>query len=280
MSAGGVAYEEGTWTAPVSKRTWRFHFWRPPQPRAFLVIVHGFGEHGGRYWAVAEALAARGLSVAAPDLWGHGRSAGRRGDLSPVGECARELDGLITEALQPRSGCAQYTLLGHSFGALVALLLALEHPVGLRRVIVESPLLEIGFPLPWWKTAAARLFARWWPTFVFSMNLDVSWISHDPAVREAYRADPLVHDQITARTYAAILQARTHIREQAGTLRVPVLLLYGTEDHIISVSAAQQWFAGITAEKSSVAFPEAYHELHHETVRNQVLELISRWALA
>lgn len=257
-----------------------YRVWRAQHPSALVVIIHGFGEHGGRYAPLAVALAEQGLSVAAPDLWGHGRSGGRRGDLADVARCASQLVRLTAQVFQPQAGSSRVVVFGHSFGALVAITWALNEPTTLTRLIVQSPLLEVGFPLPYWKTAAARVLARWWPTYTFAIDLDATGLSHDPAVVRAYRDDPLVHNAMSARAYQAILRAKEDAFARAETLQIPVLLLCGTADRIISVEAARRWLALVRCEKRHIDFPDAYHELHHETVQSDVVQLIREWTLA
>ncbi|MBI3083075.1 MAG: alpha/beta fold hydrolase [Candidatus Omnitrophica bacterium] len=280
MSAiDAVPCEEGQWVEPRSGRRLSYRLWQPGYSRALLVIVHGFGKHGSRYHALAQALAQAGICVAVPDLWGHGRSGGKRGDVKDVPRCASDVARLTAQVFQPRTGHAHYALFGHSFGALVAITVALDEPRHLERLVVQSPLLAVGFPIPRWKTALAALLARAWPTCSFTMDLNVERLSHDPTIVQAYRTDPLVHNAMSVRSYGSILRAMDDVFERAGTLQIPVLFLYGTADCIVSISEAKRWFALVQAKKRSVGFPTAYHELHHEAVREEALELIRDWIL-
>ena len=267
------------WIGPLSRKRWRYRTWQPPDARAFLVILHGFGEHSGRYEPFAQALAAERIAVAAPDLIGHGRSEGRRGDIEDVAQCAREVSLLIEQIFQPAAGHMPYVMFGHSFGGLLAITMALQHPNGLARLVIQSPLLEVGFPVPRWKAAAATLLGRWCPTCTFPIDLDEAMLSRDPTVGQAYRQDPLVHNTMSIRSYRSILRAGHDAVERAGTLRVPTLLLCGGADRIISQEAAREWFGRLRCQKRSVEFPEAYHELHHEVVRDEALRLVREWTL-
>lgn len=275
-----VTYLEETWVDPSSQRSLYYRLWRPAATQALLVIVHGFGEHGGRYAHFAQTLAEQGVSVAAPDLWGHGRSGGAHGDIEEVSRYVEDCARITHEVFLRESGQQRYILFGHSFGGLVAILWALRDSTRLARLIVQSPLLEVGFPLPRWKTALARLLAACWPTASFAMDLDLGALTHDPTVIEAYRTDPLVHNAMSARTYCSMLRARDDAMQRASTLQVPVLLLCGSADRIISVDAAQRWFDQLRAEKSCVLFPDGYHELHHEPVKDDVQRHVLQWTLA
>ena len=256
-----------------------YRLWRPTTVHAVIFIIHGFGEHGGRYQSFALALAEQGVFVAAPDLWGHGRSGGRRGDLGEIHDCIEHLMRLAYDVFLPSSGRTDYVVFGHSFGGLVAIQWALGSPPHLRRAVIQSPLLEEGFPIPRWKKAAAAVLAHLRPQTPFPMNLDLDALSRDPTVAPAYRADPLVQNSMSARTYRSIVRSRDDALARAQQLRVPVLLLCGGSDRIISVAAAQRWFQRLTCEKRSATFSGCYHELHHEEVRDEVLRLVCGWTL-
>ena len=281
MSPGEtIAVDEGSWSEPSSKRSLAYRIWRPSALKALVVIVHGFGEHGGRYATLAQALARQGLCVAIPDLWAHGRSGGRRGDIGSVDQVARDCQALTEQCVLPATGQRRYAVFGHSFGGLVAILWALQQPAALDRLVVQSPLLEVGFPIPRWKTAAAWILATCWPSFALSMDLDTAALSRDPIVGQAYRADPLVHNRMSAGAYCSLLRARDEALRRAAELRVPTLVLCGSADRIIAVDVARRWFEQLCCEKRLVMFPEGYHELHQDLVKDEVERTIAAWLLA
>ena len=274
-----AAAQEGAWRDPATRATLHYRAWRPSSVRAVLILLHGFGEHGGRYQAFASSLAARGIWVAAPDLPGHGRSGGKRGHIPQPAVCVQQLWTMTNEVFLPASGLTSYSLFGHSFGGLLAILWAMQNPPNLRRLVLQSPLLEMGFPIPWWKTTAAQLLTGWWPTATFSTNLDAEALSHDPAVVQGYRTDPLVHHVMSARTYCAILRAKARALDGTAAVRRPVLMLTGGGDRIVSLEAAHRWFDRVAGEKERAVFPDAYHELHHEPAREDVIRLVGDWVL-
>lgn len=274
-----MAREEAFWTDARSGRRFGYRLWRPPEPRALLVLLHGFGEHGGRYHHVATTLAEQGIGVAAPDLWGHGRSGGARGDLGSIEQNIQALTTLTHEVLLAEFGQSAYALFGHSFGGLMAIAWALQHPERLRSVIAQSPLLEVGFPIPWPKRFLASLAAVAWPTLSFSMNLDLAALTHDPAVIDAYRTDPLVHNAMSARSYRSIQATKRLVCARSAQLSTRILVLCGSADTIISLEEAQRWYTQVSCEKRLVVFPDSFHELHHEPVRTEALKRIREWVL-
>ena len=182
--------------------------------------------------------------------------------------------------LVPESRCSRLVVYGHSFGGLLAIHWALRRPPGLARLVIQSPLLAVGFRVPLWKQLAARWVGRLWPSASLPMDLDVSALSHDPAVQRGYREDPLVHQQMSARIYRDVLRAGTGAVAKAQDIAVPTLLLYGEADRIVSIETARRWFDGLVCQKRSVSFPGAYHELHLESVREEIVRLVSEWTLA
>ena len=263
---------------PQTRRTFHYRIWQAAQPGALLVLIHGFGEHAGRYQRFASGLAEQGLTVAAPDLWGHGRSGGSRGDLGSIARCAAQLRALTHAVFLPRCGSNTYAIFGHSFGGLVAIQWGLDYPE-VRRIVVQSPLLAVGFRIPRWKELAASVLGWCCPHCALAMNLDARALSRNPAVVEAYRTDPLVHNRMSAGTYRAMLRARDEAMRRAATLRSPVLLLCGAADRIVSVDVATRWLGQVECETHQRTFPACYHELHHEPVAAEVVHLVCQWVL-
>ena len=277
MSATAIPAREDVWIDPVSGRRLAYRLWWPERVRALMVLLHGFGEHSGRYAPFTQQLARQGIAVAAPDLWGHGRSDGARGDFQHPAAYLKAVRALTETVWLPESRQTAYSLFGHSFGGLLAIAWATNDPARLHRVVAQSPLLEVGFPIPRWKTLAAEWVAAHWPRIPFSMDMDLSGLCRDPVEIQAYRDDRLVHNRMTAGTYFAIIRLRNDVFAGVRGVRVPVLLLCGKADRIVSLAAARLWFSRLPGEKQRVDFPDCYHELHHETVRDEVVRLVADW---
>ena len=273
-----VAFQEADWKDSAG-RSLHYYCWKPAPARALLVIVHGFGEHAGRYRPVAEWLAGAGICVAAPDLPGHGRSEGSRGDLADLEGCVCELARMTQERLLPESGQQGYAVFGHSFGGLLAAMWAMQAPPGLRRAAIQAPLIDVGFPVPRWKERVAAWLAQVAPGMTLDMGLDLKALSRNPEIGRAYKDDRLVHSRMSARAYQAILKSRDEVVAHPERIRVPVLFLQGGADRIVSVAAAQRWYESLTCEKHQAFFPDCYHELHHETARDDMLRLVRDWVL-
>ena len=271
---------EAPWNHPTANRSLWYRLYQPSPSRGLVLLIHGFGEHSGRYEGVARALAQQSLSVACPDLRGHGRSTGQRGDVQRCSEYLEDLDALVREVILPMTHHDRYALFGHSAGGLLVLLWAIVGSPAHRALIIQSPLLAVGYPVPRWKSALAGWLTRAVPRLSVPIGLDPSWLSHDPLVAQRYRTDPLVHDRITLRGYAALQTAMREAHEGADRVRLPTLMLYGAEDRVISLAACRDVFERLTCEKRLLAFEGCYHELHFEPVQPQVIAALAQWVHA
>ncbi len=254
------------------------------QARAALAIVHGFGEHGGRYEDLAGFLADRGVDVAAADLRGHGRSPGRRGHVRRWSDYRDDVEALLGRLSRQHPELPLF-LYGHSMGALVVLEYAIRRPVGLAGLVSSAvPLVPTNVASPS-KIAAANLLSRLWPSFPMRLRLDTSALSRDPAVVRAYEEDPLVHDRGTARWGVEVMAVTRWISDNGGELSVPLLLIHGAADRIASPAGSRQLHdmlggaSSVEGEATSTlrVYDDAFHEPHNDLDRESVWADIAIW---
>ncbi len=252
--------------------------WRP-DPTATLggiYLLHGLGEHVGRYDALARELCAAGWRVRAHDHRGHGRSGGARGVLAPAGDLRRDAVGLVAEFAKE---CASAPLLlGHSMGGALAAELVLTGAFPVRALVLSSPALALRMSAL--QKALLWLLVRAAPDLAIANRLKPEWLSHDQDEVEAYVADALVHRRISARLLHWMVAAGTLARAHAPGLRVPTLLLYGGADRIVDPDGARH-FARHAAPGmlTTREYEAAYHELFHESVpwRHEALADLLGW---
>jgi alpha-beta hydrolase superfamily lysophospholipase len=258
---------------------------RAASSRGTIVLVHGLGEHGGRYDHVAASLVAADWSVVTYDQSGHGRTLGQRGALSSASAVFDDLAAVIDVARR-ETHPARLLLLGHSMGGAIAARFVAEElsrsPAAWSRrvdgLILTSPALRAFIPL---KDRVAVRVLRWIaPNLTRRNGLDATKISHDPKVVSAYRADPLVHDRVTPRLVHMILTAGDHVRANASRWTVPTLLLWAGDDHLVD-AAGSRAFAGAAPRHvvDAEEFPGLYHEILNEAepARSQVFARLHSW---
>ncbi len=250
--------------------------WEPAgEPRAVACLVHGLGEHCGRYQHVAAALNGAGYAVLACDQRGHGRSGGKRGVIPSYEALMADIDLLLAQAEQRFPGKPRF-LYGHSLGGNEVINYALRHRPDIAGVVSTSPGLRTAFKPPALQLAAGRLMNRLWPAFTMSNGLELAAISRDPAVVTAYQADPLVHDRLSARLGVSLLESGEWAIANAGQFPVPLLLMHGTADRLTSHEASQA-FAARAPNCTLKLWEGLYHETHNEPEKKEVVGFIVTW---
>ena len=189
-----------------------------------IAIVHGIGEHSGRYGNVVDTLLPKGISIWALDLRGHGKSEGKRGHMRSFDEYLSDVLSLIHTMKEKKGDDTKCFLLGHSMGGLVAICFGLKYPDLIDGLIVSSPALGLAVEVPTVKRVLGNLMSRVFPSFTMANGLDVSMLSHDEQVGKAYIKDPLVHDRVSARWFTEILNAMEYVNSSATKLKIPILI--------------------------------------------------------
>jgi lysophospholipase len=277
-----AAEERGTFRLPNGAEL-SCRVWSTASPRAAVVVVHGIGEHSGRYDVTARHLAADGIEVHAFDLLGHGSSPGRRGHVSDLGELTaqvRRFHALVREARGPD---LPLFLFGHSLGGLIALRSVQEGPeLDWRGLVLSAPALGLRLHVPRWKRALGRLVSRLAPRLTLDSGIDPAELSRDPAVVAAYRDDPLVHRRVSARMYAEMMRHMTLAAEEIEHRRLPESLwLLPGRDRICDAGVARSLASALEPERVTVReYPGAYHEALNDLLGEQVRDDLTRWILA
>ncbi|MFP5370123.1 MAG: lysophospholipase [Actinomycetes bacterium] len=255
--------------------------WEPSgAARGTVVLVHGLGEHAGRYGHVAAPLSADGWRVVAHDHRGHGQSAGPRAGLAERDDLLVDLAQVVDE----HRGDGPLVLLGHSLGGTVAARFVAEGleptPAPWHRpvdaLVLTSPAFDLGMnPVQKGLLAVLGPLA---PNLAVGNGLDPKWISRDPAVVDAYKADPLVHDRVTGRLVRFLVDAGRHVREKAAAWELPTLLLWAGADRVVAPSGSAEFAAAAPATVvESHEYPQCFHEVLNEPEQGEVLGEIRAW---
>ncbi len=251
--------------------------WLPDgAPRAVVCIVHGIGEHSGRYANVVDVLVPAGFAVYGMDNRGHGKSQGTRGGLPAWRALHDDVQRFLSHA-QAQHPDLPLFLMGHSLGGLIVLGYALRYPEGLQGVVVSAPALQSKGISPF-VMALARLLSRLAPNITMKTGLDASGISRDEAVVQAYVNDPLVHALATPRMATESEQEMAWVNEHAGEWRLPLLMLHGESDRLVPVEGTQAFFAQVPVEDKTLhVYPGGYHESHNDLHKEQAIGDILTW---
>jgi alpha-beta hydrolase superfamily lysophospholipase len=252
--------------------------------RGTVLIVHGLGEHIGRYAALAAALNAAGWHVAGYDQRGHGASGGPRGSIARSDSLLLDLARVIDHVREQRRP-GPLVLLGHSMGGLVAARFVAEAlmpaPAAWSRpvdaLVLSSPALQAELT---WLQKLRLAVGSVVPDLADSNGLQPAWISRDAAVVQAYTEDPLVHDRLTTRLARFILDGGELVRAQAAHWRVPTLLMWAGADRCIAPAGSAAFArAAPRAVVTGQPWPALYHEIFNEPEREQVTAHLTGWLL-
>ena len=257
----------------------QFHFqgWEPEASlRAIVCLVHGLGEHTGRYAHVAAALNEAGYAVLGFDLRGHGKSEGLRGHTPSYDALMDDIGRLLDEAAQRYPGKSQF-IYGHSLGGNLALNYALRRKSPLAGVVSTSPAIRVGKPLPATQLTLAKVMNKLRPTMQMPNGLALDNLARDPEVIRAYRSDPLVHDKISVRLAVEMLQAGEWALAHAAEFPLPLLLVHGSADELTSAAATQEFAGKVRGDCTLKIWDGFYHETHNEPEKAEVLAFMVAW---
>ena len=251
--------------------------WRPEEgTRAVLVVVHGFGEHSGRYTNVVDSLVPGGFAVYSFDLRGHGRSPGQRGHINAWAEYREDLRAFLqwVRSHEPKS---PIFLMGYSLGGLIVLEFVLRGQEDFTGVVVSGPIL-IQPEIPRLLMALSRILSHILPRLSMDSRLDASTISRDSAVVRAYRDDPLVHSKGSPRLATEMSKAIAWTQAHASEWQLPLLILHGKADRLVPAEGSRVFYEKVAfPDKERHEYEGGYHEPHSDIHHEQVLKDVMRW---
>jgi alpha-beta hydrolase superfamily lysophospholipase len=245
------------------------------EPAGVILLVHGIGEHIDRYHYWADSFRKENFAFAALDLPGHGKSEGGRGKIKKYSQVYELIEILINTAKKTLPGVPVY-LYGHSMGGGIVLDYTLRFNPGVKAVIATSSWLRLSFEPPKIKMILSEVLKAVYPGLVQTSGLVNDYLSHDKSVVDAYNNDPMVHDKISVAYFAGASSSATYALTHARELKVPVLLLHGSDDMICSPEGSRE-FASKTRLAELKIWDGGYHELHNETFKEDVFRFILNW---
>lgn len=253
--------------------------WLPEgEVRDVIAIAHGYAEHGGRYLNLVERLVPAGYALYAQDHRGHGRSGGRRALVDRMDRVIEDFHGFVGE-VRGRHGGGPVKLLGHSMGGNVAFGYALRWPEDLSGLILSGPL--IGGSMPASQRLVLSALSAVAP-HTGMIALPPEGVSRDPAVVQAYVADPLVTTgKVAARTAHEMFTAVARYRTAAPEMKVPVLIQHGEADSLVPIAGMREVAASIgSSDKTVIEYPGLFHEIYNEPEKYAVIGDLLEWLAA
>jgi alpha-beta hydrolase superfamily lysophospholipase len=251
--------------------------WEVENSKMLICLVHGQGEHSGRYLNVANYFISQSFSVMAIDLQGHGKSDGKRGHILKLDEYLGNVGALMKEA-NNRFPKLTKVIYGHSMGGnVVANYILKNQNANLQGIVLTSPWFKLAFEPPIFKVMLAKLVRNIMPSYTEKNSLDGQGLSRDEAVGRAYVSDELVHGDISASAFWALSQGGETVIENAHLFSKPTLVMHGMADSITSHKATQEF-----AEKNKQfihfkGWENHLHELHNELDYEEKLQFIADW---
>ena len=261
----------------INDNTIAVYEWPAPQaqPKAHILMVHGLGEHMGRYNHVAFALNQAGYAVTGYDHVGHGLSSGIRGDIHHSEQLIEDLQQVIKSIPSQHSSVAT-VLLGHSMGGLVVQRAVAKHEGLVNAVMMSSPALA-AFTNPVQKLLLATL-PKWMPHLRVDNGLKLSWLARDAQIIRDYKEDRLVHKYISAGLAAWIIQQGEMAVQQASEWKTPALLVYAGQDKLVNPQGSADFVKNASPEfVQSHCFNVMYHEIFNDPEKHLVFQKMIHW---
>lgn len=251
--------------------------WLVNEPKSIICLIHGLGEHLGRYEHVAEFLNASKVSVFGIDLRGHGKSEGKRGHTPSHEMLLDDVEELLMYARAEYNDLPIF-LYGHSLGGnIVANYILQKNTNELQGAIISSPWFELAEEPAEWQIKLAKFFSGVLPSLTQSNQLDINHLTNDDQVNQAYKNDSLVHGRISTRMFTECYQAGLWALENAHKNKIPLLIYHGTEDAITSANASKIFTEKAGDDVTYHQWEGVKHEPHNDIRKEEVLESILKW---
>jgi len=260
--------------AEGSELAWRV--WEAGDPRGSLLLIHGLGEHSGRYQPLAEKLIQQRISVLAFDLRGHGLSQGPRGEVSAFPRFLEDL--LLMEGILHRQvpeGLPRF-LLGHSLGGLVALHRLRMLGGGYAGAVFSAPWLAAS--QPGWLRRLGRISGWLFPRLPVPNGLGPHRLTRDPEMVESWRQDPLIHTRLTGGLFREAERVQRELLKQEFSQKIPLLFLLPDADSVVDTGVTKDFAEGIVGGSVRIEILEGrLHEPLNDLGREEVHQLVTDW---
>lgn len=255
--------------------------WEPDgkKPKAVVGLLHGIGEHSGRYVHVGSAMTEAGYVLVSFDLRGHGKSSGARGHFPSLNAVMQDIRQFFVQITTRYPETPQF-LYGHSLGGLLALAYTMQHSAGLKGVIVTGAALRSALQEQKGKVALVNLLGSLLPAITLPSGLDANTLSRDPNVVMNYNNDSLTHERVSLGLGRASLTAIDFCFAHATEFSVPLLIMHGSADKLTYPSGSEDFASLAKTSNPDVSlkvWDGLYHEIHNEPEQAEVFKTEIEW---
>jgi alpha-beta hydrolase superfamily lysophospholipase len=258
-------------------------FWQrytPPAPRATVAVLHGGGDHSGRYPGVTAALTRAGFQVALVDFRGHGQSDGRRWHIDAFSDYVSDLDAFVAKLSQDGVAGDRLFVVAHSQGALIAVLWGLSRRGLASGFVLSSPFFALAHRPPLFKVLGARLVGKFIPWLPVATGLEAGDLTSDPEFARWTERDPLYCRTTTPRWFAEAGRAQREVLRRAAEWRAPLLVLAAGADRVADTGVAQAFVAAAGGDDKGVRVYAGFrHEIFNEVERDGPIGDAVAWLL-
>jgi len=251
-----------------------YRFYPAPGARHTVIMLHGYGEHSGRYEKFPEKMGRLSAQFAVMDFRGMGKSGGTRGDIGSFDDYLRDVTAFVEHLRKKHSIPQKFILLGHSLGGLVAILWAMKNPEPVKLLILSAPFLGLGFSRI--MRPVNRLVLLFAPRFVYRNPIRVRSLSHNPVEIEIHRKDPMILRHISARLVGEIVRYTETLRKQPIlSVPFPVHMLVPGEERIVDPKASRRFFDRLVCPRKERTFFEGFfHEIFNERDQQKTFNVL------
>lgn len=251
--------------------------WECPSPRAVVAMVHGQGEHIGRYAHLAKRFNAAGMVFWGHDQQGFGKSEGKRGHAPNLNAYLDDIGLLIDHITEKFPGLPVY-LYGHSMGGNVTLnYLLRRNDHRISAMIATGPWIRLAFTAPAWKLALGKMLRSIVPALSLPSELDTKLLSRDPEIVRIYNNDPLVHDRVSAAGGMALVDGAAWLNTYTGPTPCRTLLMHGAADGITAMSGTRDFAGRLQGDVTLKIWEGLFHEIHNEPEQQTVFDFTLDW---
>lgn len=269
-------YKQSHHTTSDNKKLYKQEWMPEKDPKAIILYIHGLGSHGGRMDHWAKRFNELQLGFITYDQRGHGRSDMKRGKPTHFRFYVSDVREVMEEIRQEYPNI-QVVLYGHSMGGSIAINYVISTSYTADALIVTSPWLKLKNPPSAGLRKLLKPLVKLTPWLTLSNGLDAADISRDPEEVRKYKEDPLVHNKISIGLFNSTYEAGYTALRNVYKINCPFLIMHGKGDKITSFRASEEYVMNTSDRTTLKLWDDAYHELHHEPIRDEVFTFISEW---